>query len=189
MNRVVDRKITLSSITNVMPVSVAYMSARRKLEVRKTLYRNTKRISDAAQRMNQWYRLAAINLATQAAYVRFHDSRVRFEMNVPDVFEQHGPRHRLIRMLHQVFEQPKFARQQLDLDSTPHDRTGEQVYFQIRDLENGLDRQMRTSTSQCGDTRQKLCKGKWLDQIIIRARIQPVHPVIHTAQRRQKQNR
>src|SRR5258708_4949176 len=134
MNRVVDMKITPRRITNVMPVIVAYMSARRKLEVRNTLYRNTKCIAGTAQGVNQRDRLAAIDLASQAADVRFHHRGIRLEMNIPDVFQQHGARHRLLGVFHQVFEQAKLARQQLDWGAATNDRAREQVNFKIGDL-------------------------------------------------------
>src|SRR5258707_6275621 len=110
MNRVVDMKITLRRMTNVIPVIVAYISARRKLEERNNLYRNTEGIAGAAQGVNQRDRFTAIDLASQAADISLHDRGIRFEMKLPDVFQQHGPGHRLLGVFHQVFQHPKLSR-------------------------------------------------------------------------------
>src|SRR6202035_3095391 len=125
MKRVVDMKITLRRMTNVMPVIVAYISARRKLEVRNNLYRNTKCIAGAAQGVNQRDRFTSIDLASQAADMSFHHRGIRFEMNIPDVFQQHGACHRLLGVSHQVLEQTKLTRQQLDRRAAANDSARE----------------------------------------------------------------
>src|SRR5882757_10805143 len=150
MKRVVDMKITLKRMTNVIPVIVAYISARRKLEVRNNLYRNTECIAGAAQGVNQRDRFTAIDLASQAADMSLHDRGIRFEMNIPDVFQQHGARHRLLGVFHQVFEQPKLARQQLDGGAAANDGAREQVNFKIGDLEIRFHRKSGASASQGG---------------------------------------
>ena len=43
------------------------------------------------------------------------DVGLRIEMMVPDLLEQHGARHDMSGVPHEVFEQPKLARQDLDL--------------------------------------------------------------------------
>ena len=54
-------------------------------------------------------------LRAQPRDMHVDDIGLRIEMIVPDVLEQHGARHHLAGMSHQIFEQAEFARLQIDL--------------------------------------------------------------------------
>jgi len=71
-----------SRITKLTPVSAAYIRARRKLEVRKTLVRSTEHVSDATHRMDERNDVAAVDLAAQAADVRLDDRGIGIEVHI-----------------------------------------------------------------------------------------------------------
>ena len=66
------------------------------------------------------------------------DVGLRIEMIIPDVFEQHGARHHLARMLHQIFEQTEFARLQCQLVLAAGDPVREPVELEIADAIGGF---------------------------------------------------
>ena len=66
---------------------------------------------------------------------------------------------------------------------------GQQVHFQIADIELGLHRGRAAPAQQCLDAGQQFRESEGLGQIVVGARLQPADPVVHLAQRAQKQNR
>ena len=74
----------------------------------------TDHVSGAAHGMQQRLVEALVDLAAQPRDVHVDDVGLRVEVVVPHVLEQHGARHHLAGVLHQVFEQAEFARLQRD---------------------------------------------------------------------------
>ena len=72
------------------------------------------------------------------------DVRLRIEMIVPHIFQQHGPGDYLSCVTHQIFKQPELARLQLQLLTTAADRVGQTVKFEIG---HAIDRVFATLTS------------------------------------------
>src|SRR5262245_6934005 len=94
------------------PISV---SARRNgVDSRSLVRAVTDHVSRSAHRMQQRLGEALVDLAPQSRNVHIDNVGLRIEVIVPDVLEQHGARDNLTGMLHQVFEQAKFARLQHD---------------------------------------------------------------------------
>jgi len=60
-------------------------------------------------------------------------------MVIPDLFQQHGAGDRLSAVAHEEFQQLKFPRLQVDLDAAAVNLAGDQVHFQIADLQPRLD--------------------------------------------------
>src|ERR1700728_4149024 len=129
MKRAVDQKITPNKIRKLMPVNPAYMSARRKLDVRNTLLWGTESVAGAAHGMNQSVRIAAVYLAAQTAHVSLHDAGIRVEMHAPDILQQHGAGDDLLGMSHQIFEQQKFTRQQIDRYTAAQNGARQQIHL------------------------------------------------------------
>src|SRR3954470_10621845 len=74
-------------------------------------------ITRAPHRVNERLGEALVDGVAQSAHVHIGDVGLRIEMQVPHAFQQHGARHRLTRVAHQVFEQLELLRGQLDAAS------------------------------------------------------------------------
>ena len=72
----------------------------------------TDHVSRAADGVDQRVLEALVDLGAQAADMHVDDIGLRVEMIVPDVLQQHGARHHLAGVLHQIFEQAELARLQ-----------------------------------------------------------------------------
>ena len=104
---------------------------------------------------------------------------LRVEVIVPDAFQQHGARHHLAGMAHQVFEQPEFARLQVDRLPRALHLAAQQIELQVADA---------VAWSSCGgavrrrskrlDPRQQLGEGEGLGQIVVAAGPQALDPVV-----------
>src|ERR1700757_1055331 len=110
--------MTANTTTADPPNRRAYSSASRKLVVRTRSaqgWRFTQAVSRATHGLDQAAVLVfLIELGAEATDVRLNDRCVRVEMKVPDMLEQHGSRNKLSRMPHQIFEQAKLTRLELD---------------------------------------------------------------------------
>src|ERR1700756_5021168 len=103
MKLVTDQATVANSSNPDRPNIAAYRMVSRKLEVRSGLGRRTYAVSAAANRIDQ-FGPPAIDLAAQPADMAFHQAGARIEMKAPDILQQHGPRHHLAGMLHQIFQ-------------------------------------------------------------------------------------
>src|SRR5579875_3596591 len=181
--------ITANRISTETPNSPAYSTVTRKLEVRSTLGRMTDTIAGTAHGLDQLRLEPLVDLAAQSTDIGLDAVGARIEMEIPDMLEQHRARHHLPGMPHQIFEQPEFARLQVDDVPGPAHRAREQVEFEIGNLQAGRDRMRRRAAQQGPDPRDQLGKGKGLDQIIVAAGIETRYPIVDPSERRQKQDR
>lgn len=85
--------------------------------------------------------------------------RLRIEMILPDIFEQHGARDDLTRMFHEVFQKAEFARLEIDLLTFADDLAGEKVDFEVANLKPGAHLIGIGAADQHLDTGQKLGEG------------------------------
>lgn len=83
---------------------------------------------------------------------------LRIEMIVPDVLEQHGARHHLAGVLHQVFEQAEFARLQRQLVLAAGDAMRQPVELEIADAVERFLGGAAAAARQHFDTGQELGK-------------------------------
>src|ERR1041385_3019001 len=118
-------------ITKESANTVAKSADKRKPSVRKNLFR-TQNISRAAHGVDQLAAETAIHLAAQPAHMGFHDIGARIEMQVPDIFQQHGAGHHPAHIAHQIFQQPEFLGLQLDRFAAAMYGTPDQIHFQVR---------------------------------------------------------
>ena len=95
-------------------------------------------IAGAANRMQDRLVETLLDLAAQPRDMDVDDVGLRIEMIVPDILEQHGARHHLAGMAHQIFEQAEFARLQRDLACCAADRMRQPVEFEIADTVDGF---------------------------------------------------
>src|SRR6202789_4527490 len=160
----------------------ANSAADRKLSVLKTLIGRKEFISGPADRLNDIELEAMIHFGAQTADVAFDDAGLRIEMDAPHIFQQHPPREHAIRIAHEVLEQAKLLRQQLDVLAGAHDGALQQIQ---------LDRPQGEVSRQLGRTawparqhplpRQQLRKCEGLDQVVIAACFQSLHAIVDSA--------
>jgi len=104
------------------------------------------------------------------------------------MFDDHGAGYSASGVAHEVFEQGKLLRRQLDAFAAAFHLARHPVQFQIGDPQHGFHGP-RPSPQQCPYPRRKLSEGEWLGQAIVGAGIQRLHPVLDAAARRQHQHR
>src|SRR6516162_93084 len=114
--------MTVSTMPAPTALNKRIASARRKAVARRSLPSAvTNHITGAADGAEQRRVEIAIDLGPQPRHMHIDHIGLRIEMVVPNMFEQHGPRDHLTSVLHQIFEQPEFARLQDNLLSLPRD--------------------------------------------------------------------
>src|SRR5580692_7593928 len=158
-----------------MPAPIALRrriaSARRKAVAPKSLPSAvTNHVTGAANSVEQRRVEVAIDLGAQARHMHIDYIGLRIEMIVPHMFEQHGARDHLAGVLHQKFEQPKFARLQDDFLGPARDFVRQPVKRQVGDPEHRLLRRaLGAATRQGFNPGQKLGERIWLRQIVVAA--------------------
>src|SRR5260370_21847154 len=91
------------------------MKAYQRLRRTPTLRRRSSRPEDITNSSDGVdHRAALVDLAAQAMDEDIDDVCLRIEAVVEDVLENHGLGHRAIAVAHQIFEQSKFARLEID---------------------------------------------------------------------------
>src|SRR3984957_8418374 len=162
--------------------SVANSAAERKLSVLRTLTGRKKFIPGAADGLNDIEFKAVIDFGPQTADVALDDAGLRIEVNAPDVFQQHAPCEHAIRIAHQIFEQTKFLRQQLDvLARALH---GARQQGQLDRAQGQTNRRLVRgggAARKHPDPRQQFRESKRLHQVVVAARFQTLHPIIDAA--------
>ncbi len=112
------------------------------------------------------------------------------EVILPDILQQHGARHHLTGMLHQVFEQAELARLQGDILAAAGAAVCQTVKLKIC---NPVGRLAVTTgfgpAPQRLDTGQQLCEGERLGQIVIATSPKARHPVVDLTECREDQHR
>src|SRR5262245_45497108 len=117
--------------TSEMQNTPAYNSASRNVVARRKLGIRTEAISGAAPRMQQRRGKALVYLLAKTADVDVDDVRLGVEVVVPDPFKQHGTRDYLAGVAHQVLEQAKLPRLQLDRLAGALHGPRQQVHLEI----------------------------------------------------------
>src|SRR5215813_1377212 len=103
------------------------MNASLRVDDLRVLLRSTKAESNAANRMNQWIVLTAIDFPTNSTDIDVDDIGRRIKVQVPHVLQQHGARDRLTGITCQIRQQSKFARQQFEFSPTATGDPREQI--------------------------------------------------------------
>src|SRR5690606_32432509 len=96
-------------------------------------------VARTAHRMKKRLLEALLDLAAQPGNVDIDDIGLGIKVIVPDILEQHGARHHLPGMTHQIFEQTELARLEGDFLPVPCNAVGEAVEFEIANLVDCID--------------------------------------------------
>ena len=110
-------------------------------------------------------------------------------MIVPDIFQQHGARHHLAGMLHQIFEQAKLARLQGQIFLAARDAVRQPVELEVADAVDGLLGRAAVAARQHLDAGQQFGEGIGLRQIVVAAGAQALDAVVDLAERGEDQRR
>ncbi|EGE60822.1 transcriptional regulator [Rhizobium etli CNPAF512] len=117
------------------------------------------------------------------------DVRLRVEVVVPDIFEQHGAGHHLAGIFHQIFEQAEFARLQRNFLAAAAHLVGEPVEFEITDAIDDILFRRALAAAKHLDTRQQFAEGIGLRQVIVATGTKTGHPIIDLAKRGEDEHR
>src|SRR5580658_4360897 len=181
--------MTVSTMPAPMALKPKIASARRKAVARRSLPRAvTNHVSRAADGREQRRVKIAIDLGPQARYMHIDYIGLRVEVIIPDMLEQHGSRHHLARILHQIFEEPEFARLQDDFLGRARDLVRQPVEREVGDAQ---DRLLRRAFGAAARQRlhpgQQLRESVRLGQIVVAAGAQALDAVVDLAERGQNQ--
>src|ERR1043166_4682730 len=124
-------------MTAAPKITMASSASRRVVE-RSVLARSTGAKSHAADRVDERIGLVIVDLAPHAPDVHVDDIGRRIEMQVPDVLEQHRPRHHLALIAHQVLKDLKFPRQQVDFAPAAVGGARYQIELEIADTQQSF---------------------------------------------------
>src|ERR1700722_18637964 len=179
--------------TSPAPIALSTRKASDSLKavVRKSLPSAvTDHISRASNGMQQRRLEIPVDLGAQARDMHVDHIGLRIEMIVPDVFEQHGARDHFAGVLHEIFEQPEFARLQDDFLPCPRHFMREPVEFEVAQAIEGLfARPLGMAARQHFNARQQFGKGIGLGEVIAAAGSEPLDAVVDLAERQKDQHR
>src|SRR6516225_6200842 len=83
------------------------------------LARSTETVSDTVNRMDQRIGVRVVHLAAQASDIDLNDIRRWIEVKIPDVLQQHPPRHDAVFVAHQIFQKLEFLGPKENLLAAP----------------------------------------------------------------------
>src|SRR5579863_3968798 len=106
------------------PKTAMLPSANLNVEDRKALARSTDAKPDAANGVDQRVSLLAVHFAADAADINVDDVGRGIEVQIPDMLQEHRPRHHVALVADQIFEHLELARQQLDFPAPAVDCPG-----------------------------------------------------------------
>src|SRR3954452_4786898 len=106
----------IDTITPNVPIAI---NASLKVDEVRVLARSTETISDAANGMDQWIRLLIVDLPAYATDVDVDNVGGGIEMKIPDVLQQHRPRHDTPFVPRKIFQKLEFPRQQNNVLAAP----------------------------------------------------------------------
>src|SRR4029077_2191981 len=112
------------------------ISASLNVDERSVLVRSTDAKPDAADGVDERIGLLAVDLPAHASDVNVDDVGRGVEVQIPHVLQQHRAGDDLALVAHEVLENLKFARQQLDLLPAARHRSRDQVELEIADAQH-----------------------------------------------------
>src|ERR1700736_2996945 len=148
------------------PNTAMLTSANLNVEDRNALARSTDTKPDAANGVDQRISLLAVDLAAHATDIDVDDVGRGIEMQIPDMLQQHRPRHHVALVADQIFKHLEFARQQLDRPAAAIDRAGDEVELEVADAQDRLLDHGRAAPRERLDARQQFDERERLDEVI-----------------------
>src|SRR5262245_8339329 len=150
---------------------------------RRVLARSTDAVTYAADGVDERISLLTVDLAAHAPDVDVDDVGGGIEVQVPDMLQQHRARNHLVLIAHQVLENLKLARKQLDRPSGTARRPRHEIEFEVAHAQHGFLDHGLAAPRERFDTGHQFHKGKRLDQIVVAAGPQPANPIVDLAER------
>src|SRR6202167_2400749 len=157
-------------------------SARRNARALKTSSVHIQFEADSADIDNEASRARRVELAPQIADLHVDDVRLSHKVEIPNILEQHRPRHDLPGSAHEIFEQGEFPRQQINRLAIAPDAPFNEIHLQGADLQTREPR-VAAPAEERFDSRSELANVERLDQIIVAAGLQSVDPIVDRRQR------
>ena len=139
--------------------------------------------------MDEFRRKIAIHLVAQAADQHIHNIRLRVEGVVPYVLEDHRLRDDAPGVAQEVFEQGELSRLQFDSFAVARDLAREQIELQAAATQRRRFACLRGAADERLHAGKQFGKGKRLGEIIVAARLQAAHPVVHGTLRAEDEDR
>ena len=141
------------------------------------------RVADAADRVDEPRLAAGLGLAAQVADVHVERVRAEAEVVAPDALVDHRAREHLARVAQEQLEQRELGARQLDRLAVARHLARPRVQLEIAEREL-LALVVRGDTAkQRAQPREQLVEGERLDEVVVRARVEPGHAVVHGAAR------
>ena len=111
-------------------------------------------------------------------------------MIIPHVLQQHRARDDLAGVLHQIFQQPIFARLKRDLLAVAGQFVAQAIQLQIADAQGCCRSDAAAfAPGEDFDAGEQFGKGVWLGEVIVAPCPQSFYPIIHLSQCRNDQRR
>src|ERR1700743_2442350 len=111
LDEAASRKMITNNTRAAITKTAEMVSVHRKVVVRMKSGRRTEHEPCTADTVDHGRFAGLVHLAPQAAHMNVDQVGARIETVMPDFLEQHGARHDLPGMTHQIFQQLKLARQ------------------------------------------------------------------------------
>ena len=96
-------------------------------------------VTYATQGMQQFFRMALVDLLSEVVDVDINDIRKCIKIIVPHMLGNHGPGQHLALVAHKILEEAIFFAGKVNLPASPVDFMTDQVEGEISDLKFGLD--------------------------------------------------
>src|SRR5713101_5012341 len=109
-------------------------------------------------------------------------------MKIPDVLQQHCPRHNAAFVANQILQKLEFPRQKKNVLAASAGGPRHQVDREIADMQDGLLDNGVTASAKRLDARQQFDEGKRLDQIVIAPGTQAADPIVDLPERTNNQD-
>src|SRR6476469_2919728 len=146
------------------------------LERRLVMIRQT--VADPSNGLDQIGFSAFVELRSNAADVRVHDVCLWIKMIVPHALEKHRARHDLPVLPHQFLQDSKFTRLEEDRRLAAEHLTLKEIEDQLTVLETVRILVERLASREGVHPRRELGEGKWLDEIVVRAGLEPENAIL-----------
>ena len=124
-----------------------------------------------------------VDLGAQPAHMGLDHGGPGVEVEVPDMLEQHGPRHHPAGVAQQILQQAELARLQVDRPALPGHRPLQQVHLEIAHPQHGLRGGHGRAAAERVHAGRQLGEGEGLHEIVVAAGIEAGHAIVEAAER------
>src|SRR5712692_673286 len=165
-----------------------YQSVRRNPSFLGMPLRDSKSIPDSPVCPNEFLLEVAIHLVAQPGDKHIHNIGLRIKIIAPYMLHDHGLGQNSPGVPHEVRQQGKFLRLELNSLTGAKNITGQKIQREVFHHELGRFGSLACPANQCIDARQELRKGEWLGQVVVTARLKSFDAIIHGSLRAQNKH-